>query len=225
MLPDRSVLDEDRIGLIFFLCCLKIKTMRLLLLLILGSSFTFLNAQNGMFDICPLKVGSDIPAVAITDAEHETYQLTDLVSEKPSVLIFYRGAWCGYCTQHLAELNDIKGDIEALGYQVFGITIDKAEKLEESTKRSESEITVYSDASADAVRAFGLDWQVEDELFNKYKDKYNLDLETWSGQDHHTLPVPAVFVVKEGKVQFQYVNPNYNTRLKPATLLAVLKTI
>jgi len=31
--------------------------------------------------------------------------------------------------------------------------------------------------------------------------------------------------LKDNVVQFQYVNPNYRTRLKPETLLAVLKTL
>lgn len=188
-------------------------------------SAPFLAAQNSMHDICPLKVGSEIPSVTLTDKTNEAHTLADLTTETPSVLIFYRGAWCGYCTKHLAELNDIKAEVEELGYQMLGITVDQAEKLEESDKRGKSEIPVYSDASAEAIQAFGLDWQVDDELFSKYKNDYKLDLEAWSGQTHHTLPVPAVFVVKDGIVQFQYVNPKYSTRLKPATLLAVLQTL
>ena len=73
-------------------------------------------------------------------------------------------------------------------------------KLEETTKETNSEILVYSDAKMEAIRAFGLDWKVDDALFSKYKDKYKLDLEEWSGEQHHSLPVPAVFVVKDGVV-------------------------
>lgn len=182
-------------------------------------------SQNTMFDICPLKVGEEIPAVSLTDKDNKDHSLESLTAEKPTVLIFYRGAWCGYCTKHLSELNDAKADIEALGYQIFGVTVDKAEKLEESNKKAESEIQVYSDSKVEAIKAFGLDWNVDDEMFAKYKNDYKLDLEEWSGETHHSLPVPAVFVIKEGIVQFQYVNPNYNTRLKAETLLAVLKTL
>ena len=182
-------------------------------------------AQNTMFDICPLKVGSEIPEGIVMDANSQEHELTNLIAERPTVIIFYRGAWCGYCTRHLAELNDAKADIEAKGFQIFGVTIDQASKLEESQSRSESEITVYSDAKAELIKAFGLDWQVSDELFTKYKTKYNLDLEEWSGEDHHALPVPAVFIIKDGVVQFQYVNPNYNTRMKAETLLAILGSL
>ncbi len=195
----------------------------MLLLALVSSHIAF--SQNTMFDICPLKVGAEIPSVTLANKENKKQTLTQIIGEKPSVLIFYRGAWCGYCTKHLAELNEVKEEVESLGYQIFGVTVDQASKLEESNLKSESEIQVYSDANAEAIKAFGLDWQVDDELYTKYKTSYKLDLEEWSGESHHALPVPAVFIVKEGIVQFQYVNPNYNTRLKAETLLAVLKTL
>jgi len=199
--------------------------MRFLFLFLALFTTQSIFAQNTMHDICPLKVGAEIPAVSVMDSESQAQELSNLIGEKPSVLIFYRGAWCGYCTKHLAELNEVKSDIETLGYQMFGITIDQSSKLEESNLRSESEIQVYSDSSAEAIKAFGLDWRVDDATFDKYKTKYNLDLESWSGQDHHALPVPAIYIVKDGIVQFQYVNPTYSTRLKAETLLAVLKTL
>lgn len=182
-------------------------------------------AQNTMFDVCPLKVGTEIPSTHLATANTELIALDSLVSTKPTVLIFYRGAWCGYCTKHLAELNDIKSEIEDLGYQIMGVTVDQPSKLSESNKKAKSEIKVYADVDAATIKAFGLNWEVDDTLFNKYKNEYKLDLEMWSGATHHQLPVPAVFVVKDGIVQFQYVNPTYSTRLKPETLLAVLETL
>lgn len=200
-----------------------IKTsISLFIIALLGNT---LIAQNTMFDVCPLKVGSEIPSGTVLDADGNSHDINALTSERPTVVIFYRGAWCGYCTKHLAELNDVKADIEAKGYQIFGVTIDQPSKLEESYTKPGSEIQVYSDSSAAVTGAFGLNWKVSDELFTKYKDSYNLDLEAWSGADHHSLPVPAVFIIKDGIVQFQYVNPKYSTRLKATTLLAVLETL
>lgn len=194
-----------------------------LIILIVCVQFSF--AQNSMHDVCPLKVGSEIPSTTLATNSGDFIQLNSLVSETPTVLIFYRGAWCGYCTKHLAELNEIKKDVETLGYQIVGITVDQASKLKESNEKAESEIEVYSDVKAAAIQAFGLNWHVNDTLFNKYKNEYQLDLELWSGANHHLLPIPAVFVIKGGIVQFQYVNPEYSIRLKPETLLAVLQTL
>lgn len=199
--------------------------MRILLFIIALLSYQTTFSQDQMFDICPLKVGATIPEATLVNAENESIKLSNLVSQKPTVLVFYRGAWCGYCTKHLAELNYIKADIEGLGYQIVGITIDQSSKLEESTAKAGEEIEVYSDAKLEVTKAFGLDWKVDDALFDKYKTKYKLNLESWSGENHHSLTVPSIYVIKDQVVEFQYVNPNYKLRLKPETLLAVLKTL
>lgn len=195
--------------------------MKFLLALALLCSIT---VQSQAENVCPLKVGETIPKGTVYNLSGDAEQLQTL-TEKPSVIVFYRGAWCGYCIKHLADLNDIKDDINDLGYTIFGISVDQVSKLKESQTKSETEFPVYSDANAELITAFGLDWKVADDLYNKYKNDYKLDLEAWSGNTHHNLPVPAIFVVKDGVVQFQYVNPNYSTRLKPETLLTVLKTL
>lgn len=199
--------------------------MKLTFLVLFILCYQIIYSQDQMFQICPLKVGEQIPIVTITDKHNQKILLPELLSKKPTVLIFYRGAWCGYCTKHLAELNAVRELIDSLGYHMLGITVDKSSKLKESNEQSESEIQVYSDSKLEATKAFGLDWQLDEQLFRKYKENYKLDLEEWSGQNHHSLAVPAIFIVREGIIQFQYVNPNYRKRLKPETLIAILKTI
>jgi len=200
--------------------------MKYLLLSIFLLCFSqFSHAQKGM-DVCPLKVGMELPeALSLQGSDGKEITMDALTKEKPTVLVFYRGAWCGYCTSHLAELQEIKGEVESLGYQIFGITPDQPNKLAQSQEKGKSDIIVYSDSKTNAIQAFGLDWNVDDEMFDKYKNEYKLDLEEWSGESHHNLPVPAIYVIKDGVVEFQYVNPKYSTRLKPATLLAILKTL
>jgi len=199
--------------------------MKQLFFMMLMFCTLIVGAQNTMFDVCPLKVGSKIPSTMLATTDAEMITLDSLVNSKPTVLVFYRGAWCGYCRKHLAELTDIKTEVEDLGYQILGITVDQASKLNETNEKAGSEIDVYADVAAETIKAFGLNWEVDDTLFNKYKSEYKLDLEVWSGDDHHQLPVPAIFVIKDGLVQFQYVNPEYSIRLKPVTLLAVLETL
>lgn len=78
---------------------------------------------------------------------------------------------------------------------------------------------MLSDSEA-VAKAFGIAFQVEDDLVKKYKDSYKIDLEAASGQTHHILPHPAVYVVnRAGKIQFAYGNPDYKVRLEPAKIL------
>jgi peroxiredoxin len=54
--------------------------------------------------------------------------------------------------------------------------------------------------------------------------KYGADLEDASGENHHMLPVPAVFLAgTNGVIQFTYANPDYRVRLHPDLLLAAAR--
>jgi len=181
--------------------------------------------QDQMFDICPLKVGEEIPEnIKITSVDGKSVDMREVLSEK-SVLVFYRGGWCPYCIRHLAALNEALPTIDSLGYQLLAITPDQFDSLGVSTERSSSEYELYSDSEINAIEAFGLGWKIEDERYKSYIKKYDLDMEEWSGQKHHILPVPAVYIIKDGKVEFNYINPNYSIRLKPSTLIAVLESL
>ncbi len=51
--------------------------------------------------------------------------------------------------------------------------------------------------------------------------KFGIDLEEASGETHHLLPVPSVFLVSEqGRIVFEHVDPNYKVRVDPDVLLA-----
>lgn len=58
---------------------------------------------------------------------------------------------------------------------------------------------------------------------NTYKKMEN-DLEKDSGYDHHLLPVPAVYLINpDGLITFQYVNPDYTTRINSEVLLTAAR--
>lgn len=82
---------------------------------------------------------------------------------------------------------------------------------------------LYSDAKGAAALAFGLAFLVDDATVEQYK-KYSIDLEAASGETHHMLPVPGVFLTDaEGRVQFSYVNPDYRVRIPAGAVLAAAK--
>ena len=182
-------------------------------------------AQDQMFDVCPLKVGEEVPGDgSLVSAEGESTSVAEVISEK-TILVFYRGGWCPYCIRHLSALHKVKEEMKELGYELIAVTPDQFDSLGVSEARAETDITIYSDSDTDVIESFGLGWRVDDEMHKKYVDKYELDLGEWSGEEHHILPVPAVYVIHDGVVQYQYVNPNYSVRLNPETLLAILKTL
>jgi peroxiredoxin len=151
--------------------------------------------------------------------------LLDLTKGKKSILIFYRGGWCPYCNVHLSELQQVEDDILALGYKLIAISIDKPEKLKESLQEHSLNYELYSDSKAEVSKAFGIAFKVEDSQVEMLKN-HNMNLEKSSGEQHHILPVPSVFIVdEEGKIIFEYVNPNYKIRMSGNLLLETAKNL
>lgn len=168
----------------------------------------------------PLAVGDAIPDVTLRTEEDREVSLRKLVAAKPTVLIFYRGGWCPFCTRHLSELAGIEKDLATAGAQLLAISMDQPSKLRETPQRDKLGYRLLSDSDANAAKSFGIVFQVEDALVQKYKDAYRIDLEAASGRTHHLLPHPAVFVADTGgTIRFAHVNPHYKVRLEPKRIL------
>jgi len=172
----------------------------------------------------PLKGGDPIPDVSLKTDIGETVSLQKLVSKKPTVLIFYRGGWCPYCTRHLQGLAEIEKDLLAAGYQLITISTDQPSKLREKPDLQKLNYTLLSDSSMDAAKGFGIAFEVDAATREKYKG-YGIDLEAASGQTHHLLPHPAVYVVgTDGIIRFAHVNENYKVRLEPEKILEAIQS-
>lgn len=184
------------------------------------ASLTYLLLTAISLSAAPLKIGDPIPNATLTTEKGEPVELRKLVAKQPTALIFYRGGWCPYCTRHLAALADVHDDLTAAGYQIIAISPDQPSKIAETPDREKLTYTLLSDSALTTSDAFGLSFQVPADLVAKYKNEYQIDLEAASGQTHHRLPHPAVFLVNpDGTISFAYVNEDYRTRLEPAEIL------
>lgn len=171
----------------------------------------------------PLLIGMKAPDFTVQDIENQTFRFESGAQDRPIVLTFFRGGWCPYCNLHLAELRLAEKQLKEMGFDIWFISIDSPEFLLESLDDPNIGYTLYSDSSLNATRAFGLAFQVDDELHKKYLS-YDIDLEKASGETHHVLPAPATYLIgTDGLINFAYINPDYKVRLHPDVLLAVAK--
>jgi peroxiredoxin len=179
-------------------------------------------AQNAA-DVNPVLTGTTIPNATVKTIDGKSTAITDLVSQKPTVLIFYRGGWCPYCNRHLAELQKIEQDLVDMGYQILAVSPDQPKFLKQSAEKHDLEYTLLSDSPMNLTKAFGLAFKVNNSTLKRYEE-VGIDLEKNSGYDHHLLPAPAVYLINPGGlITFQYVNPDYKTRIKSEVLLSAAK--
>ncbi|MDX1641335.1 MAG: peroxiredoxin-like family protein [Balneolaceae bacterium] len=197
------------------------KTVRLtIFLMIVAGACTSSNVADSADEVKPLETGENIPDVTLSNAFGHDIRLTEVVSEKPTLLVFYRGGWCPYCNKHLSQLAEIEGQLYDMGIQIVGISPDRPDYLRESTMEHELSYQLLSDADMNTSKKFGLAFRVDSTTINRYKNG-GLDLAERAGEDHYLLPVPAAFLVDTtGTIQYRYFNSDYTVRVGNEELLA-----
>ncbi|PIR15628.1 MAG: antioxidant AhpC [Elusimicrobia bacterium CG11_big_fil_rev_8_21_14_0_20_64_6] len=195
----------------------------LLLSLALAAPAFAASVPESPSEVRPLLIGAAAPDASLRGLDGKAVTLKKRLAGKPTVLVFYRGGWCPYCNLHLKELKDIQKDLEALGYQTLAVTPDRPSELRKTLDKHALPYTLLSDSKMDAARAFGLAFRVDDKTIKKYEG-YGIDLEKSSGEKHHWLPVPGLFIVdKSGVITFVYANPDYKIRLRGPVVLSAAK--
>ena len=174
-------------------------------------------------EICPILIGDSVPELTLRTVDGKLFNLNKALRNKPTVLIFYRGGWCPYCSKHLGQLQEIEAEIIKSGFQIIAVSPDRPAKLNESIDKHKMNYLLLSDSNMAGAKAFGIAYKLDDATIKKY-DVYGIDLIGASGEKHYSLPVPAVFVIgTDGIIKFEYVNPNYKVRLESNILLSVVK--
>jgi cytochrome oxidase Cu insertion factor (SCO1/SenC/PrrC family) len=73
----------------------RIVLMIIILLLSLGSQAAADSTKvaNAPDQICPILIGSSLPAITVQDLEGKSFDLNKAIAKKPTVLIYFRGGW------------------------------------------------------------------------------------------------------------------------------------
>ena len=105
----------------------------------------------------------------------------------------------------MGQLQELKAQLDGLGFEIIAIAPDPPEKLAEVRDRVGLEFSLLSDVEFEAAKAYGV---------------------AFTNNRNRSLPVPSVFVIAPNrKIQFQYINPNYRERIDNEVLVAMVKAV
>ena len=174
--------------------------------------------------VTPRLNGQFAPKTTLKTADGSPVSLQALTMQKPSIVLFYRGGWCPYCNEQLAQLKDIEKDLVDMGYQILAISPESPERLQEQKLETEFLVTLLSDDKLNTIREFGVGFYLDTVTELKYKT-YGINL-TKDESGNSVLPAPSIFILnKKGQVLFNYVNPDYKVRPSADLVLAVAKSL
>lgn len=100
-------------------------------------------------------LGEKVPSFTATDQEGSSWVLKQQLKKADYLVIyFYPAAFTGGCTAQACAYRDQKGDLEAVGAQVVGVSGDKPETLGLFALEHGLNFTLLSDESGEIAALF-----------------------------------------------------------------------
>ena len=149
--------------------------------------------------------------------------LKDLRKKGNVVVVFYRGAWCPYCTRYVKRLQDSLDLIRARGAQLVVITPETDEWVDTTISKTGAQFPIIHDQDMKIANAYKVAFRVDERTLGRYKNA-GIDLLKTNQQTKDAyLPVPAVYIVNtDGAVTVRYFEEDYKKRVSIREILTQL---
>jgi peroxiredoxin len=169
-----------------------------------------------------IPVGQKVPEARLRDLEGKEVMLSSLYTKQPILLVFYRGGWCPFCNTQIHQLSMTYPEYRKRGLEVVAVSVDVPE-VEARLKATYSiPFPVLSDSDAAVIEAFHVVNTVPNSEITIHK-VIGSDLEDFSGQKHHKIAVPALFLIDTtGTVRWAHSDPDFQVRPSTAQVLAAI---
>lgn len=172
-----------------------------------------------------LKVGDKAPDFMLPNVHGRPVSLSAQTANGPVVLSFYRGGWCPYCNIQLRALQQVLPVMSDLGASLIAIAPQGPDDTLSTAEKNDLAFEVLSDSACAVADAYGIAFELPDNLKEIYTDIGNV-LPDRNAADDWRLPIPATFVIdRDGTLALVDIDADYRVRAEPDDILAVLKRL
>jgi peroxiredoxin len=170
-----------------------------------------------------IAVGDALKDFTLPDATGRDVSLSELVTDGPAVLVFYRGGWCPYCNlalhQYQSELVPL---LPSYGAKLAAISPQKPDESLSTTEKHNLQFAVISDSGARLARTLGIAFEPAENVLEAQR-ALGLDIRDGNADGSPELPMPTVLVVDSDRtVRFVDVQADYTSRTEVSEILAAL---
>lgn len=168
-----------------------------------------------------LGAGARAPLFSLSDIRGRRVALEALLSMGPVVLHFFRGTWCTFGEESLAEFATTYREVVALGASAVAI----APPSLPAVSGDPLPMRELQDIDMKVARAFGLAFDLPPGLRPRYEARGYAPPST---RKPHTwlVPIPATYLLdRDGIVALAFIDVDYRKRFEPRSLLNALKAL
>lgn len=173
-----------------------------------------------------LKVGETAPDFTAKAYDGTEVNLKKLLEKGPVVLVFYRGAWCPYCTAYMSHLQDSLHFILEKGGTVIAVTPEKSENITKMIQKTGASFFIIHDENHLIMDLYKTTFQPSGTII-LYHSLKGENLAKWNGSEEAYLPVPATYIISSnGKIFARHFDKdNIKIRMPVKKILEYLDRI
>jgi peroxiredoxin len=168
--------------------------------------------------------GATLSDAPLTDAHGSPTSLHVVLGRKPTVIVFYRGAWCPYCNIALKTYREhLFPRLVELGIGLVAISPQRPDGSLTTQQKNELEFPVVSDHGNGLARQLGILAPARDDEVRSAQQRLGLDLRAVNADGMETLPMPAVVLVDAKNIlRWIDVHPNFTIRTEVSDVLQAI---
>ncbi|WP_394846147.1 peroxiredoxin family protein [Pendulispora brunnea] len=119
------------------------------------AALSSLARSHGLPPVPPgLALGTSVPAVTLQDQNGTPIELDK--TNRPLLLVVFRGVWCPYCRNELSRLAQQIPRFSTTGVRVYGVSADEPDALVRYQRSSELPFALLSDPEQRVTRSCGV---------------------------------------------------------------------
>jgi peroxiredoxin len=167
-----------------------------------------------------LPVGATAPEFALKDSNGKVQRSTDLLSQGPLIVKFFRGRWCPYCMTELEAWRDLYGQLREAGVSLVAVSPQVERQSDFMVGQHGLPFPVLSDPGCGVAAQLGLVYTVPD-YHRQYYRSILVNIPFVNGDESWRLPLPATYVVNPaGRVVLAEAHADFRVRPEPEEVLA-----
>jgi peroxiredoxin len=169
-----------------------------------------------------IEVGATLPDADLVDPYKVTTTLYKALGDQVTVLVFYRGGWCPYCS---IALSTYRAGLARRGVPLVAISPQAPDGSLSTQEKNELTFSVLSDAANQVAKTVGILTAPSPEA-RAAQLELGLDLTAVNADGTTGLPMPTTIIVDADRVvRWIDIHPNYATRSEPNQILAALDAV
>jgi peroxiredoxin len=159
----------------------------------------------------------------LLDAHGKATALITARKDRPSVVVFYRGAWRPYCNITLRTYQaQLMPELTRRGIELIAISPQRPDGSLSMQETNELSFTVLSDPGNQIAGTLGI-LTAPSDAAAKAQATMGLDVAEHNADGTKPIPMPTVIVLDaDGVICWIDVHPNYTTRTEAQQILAAV---